>query len=187
MFGWYRASLRSRPLITQCATTAVLFGTGDVMAQQLVEKVGVDKHNFARTGRMVGYGGIIFGPAATQWYKILTKIQFQNKYVTTGARVLADQTVFASCNLGFFLSSMAYMEGASPKARLESTYMEALKKNWMVWPAVQAINFSYVPLHHRVLVVNIVSLGWNCYLSFVNSQGGSPAKEVEEKVKSVIE
>lgn len=27
------------------------------MAQQAVEKVGVDKHNFARTGRMALYGG----------------------------------------------------------------------------------------------------------------------------------
>ena len=27
------------------------------MAQQGVEKVGVDKHNFARTGRMALYGG----------------------------------------------------------------------------------------------------------------------------------
>lgn len=35
----------------------VLFATGDVMAQQAVERVGVDKHNFARTGRMALYGG----------------------------------------------------------------------------------------------------------------------------------
>ena len=27
------------------------------MAQQAVEKVGVEKHNFARTGRMALYGG----------------------------------------------------------------------------------------------------------------------------------
>lgn len=27
------------------------------MAQQAVEQVGVDKHNFARTGRMALYGG----------------------------------------------------------------------------------------------------------------------------------
>ena len=64
------------------------------------------------------------------------------------------------------------MEGSSPKDKLESTYATALQKNWMVWPFVQAINFKVVPLQHRVLVVNVVSLGWNCYLSFLNSQGG---------------
>ena len=35
----------------------VLFATGDVMAQQAVEKVGPKRHNFARTGRMALYGG----------------------------------------------------------------------------------------------------------------------------------
>ena len=58
-----------------------------------------------------------------------------------------------------FLSSMAYMEGQSPKKRLKDAYPEALKKNWMLWPAVQAVNFKFVPLEHRVFVVNVVSLG----------------------------
>ena len=54
------------------------------------------------------------------------------------------------------------MEGTDPKEKLSATYWEALKKNWMVWPAVQAVNFKFVPLEHRVLVVNVVSLGeWN--------------------------
>ncbi len=35
----------------------LLFATGDVLAQQAVEQVGVEKHNFARTGRMALYGG----------------------------------------------------------------------------------------------------------------------------------
>ena len=51
------------------------------------------------------------------------------------------------------------MEGSSPREKLEGTYWTALQKNWMLWPAVQAINFKLVPLEHRVLVVNVVSLG----------------------------
>ena len=51
------------------------------------------------------------------------------------------------------------MEGEDPRQRLEGTYVQALQKNWMVWPAVQAVNFKFVPLEHRVLVVNVVSLG----------------------------
>lgn len=118
------------------------------------------------------YVPAVFGPAATLWYRFLqAKIRFKNTNATIAARVLADQTIFASTNLLVFLSSMAYLEGSSPKAKLQSTYREALKKNWMVWPAVQSINFKLVPLEHRVLVVNIVSLGWNCYLSYVNSRG----------------
>ena len=94
------------------------------------------------------------------WYKFLQqKINLKNVNTTIAARVLVDQCVFASTNLFLFLSSMAIMEGTSPQEKLESTYTTALAKNWMVWPAVQAINFKLVPLEHRVLVVNVVSLG----------------------------
>lgn len=105
----------------------------------------------------------VFGPAATTWFKFLqNRINLKNPNTTIAARVLADQCVFASTNLFVFLSSMAIMEGTSPKDKLESTYTTALSKNWMVWPWVQAINFKLVPLEHRVLVVNIVSLGKCC-------------------------
>ena len=102
----------------------------------------------------------VFGPGATIWYRFLQKnIALKSTNATIAARVAVDQTVFASTNLFLFLSSMAYMEGTDPKEKLKSTYGNALQKNWMVWPAVQAINFKLVPLEHRVLVVNIVSLG----------------------------
>ena len=102
----------------------------------------------------------IFGPVATKWFGFLQrKINLSNPNATILARVAADQTIFASCNLAFFLSSMAVMEGSDPKQKLEKSYWSGLKANWTLWPAVQAINFKFVPLHHRVLVVNIISIG----------------------------
>ena len=68
--------------------------------------------------------------------------------------------------------------------RLQSTYLTALSKNWMVWPFVQAVNFSVVPVQHRVMVVNVVALGWNCYLSYLNSQGGKAKSELVEETVS---
>lgn len=182
MLRWYQAKLAQRPLLTQSITTAVLFATGDTMAQQLVEKKGFANQEWARTGRMTLYGGAVFGPAATTWYGFLQrKVQFPGKpNLEIVARVGLDQTVFASINLFCFLSSMAIMEGSDPKEKLDSTYKTALTKNWMVWPWVQMTNFKFVPLEHRVLVVNVVSLGWNCYLSFLNSQGSGKSESAKE-------
>lgn len=53
----YKLKLATRPMLTQSVTTALLFATGDIMAQQAVEKKGVAKHDFTRTGRMILYGG----------------------------------------------------------------------------------------------------------------------------------
>lgn len=43
--------------------------------------------------------------------------------------------------------------------KLRSSYTSTLLTNWMVWPAVQLVNFKLVPLNHRLLVVNLISLG----------------------------
>jgi hypothetical protein len=52
--------MAARPLLTPAITTSILFGVGDIASQQLVEKRGIEKHEFARTGRMLLYGGSTF-------------------------------------------------------------------------------------------------------------------------------
>ncbi|CAD6499754.1 BgTH12-03862 [Blumeria graminis f. sp. triticale] len=168
MLRWYQMKLATRPYLTQSITSSILFATGDTMAQQIMEKKGVGNHDVARSGRMALYGSM-FGPVASRWFGFLqTRIVLKNKNLEILARVASDQTFFAGTNLFCFLSSMAIMEGIDPKEKLEKTYFTALTKNWMVWPFVQVVNFKFVPLQHRVLLVNMVSVGWNCYLSSVS-------------------
>ncbi|EMR68320.1 Protein required for ethanol metabolism [Eutypa lata] len=171
MLRWYQSKLASRPLLTQSITTAVLFATGDITAQQLVEKRGLEKHEYARTGRMFLYGGAIFGPAATMWFGFLQRnVVLRSANATIAARVAADQLVFAPTFIGIFLGSMAVMEGGSPSDKLAKSYPSALQANYMLWPFVQLANFKFVPLQYRVLLVNVVSIGWNCFLSLLNSK-----------------
>ncbi len=85
------------------------------------------------------------------------------------ARVACDQGLFAPTFIGIFLSSMAVLEGSSPREKLDKSYRTALTTNYMIWPFVQLVNFKLVPLEHRVLFVNVISIGWNCYLSYLNS------------------
>jgi protein Mpv17 len=92
-----------------------------------------------------------------------------NKNAEMLARVACDQLLFAPTFIGVFLLSMAVLEGSSPQEKLEKSYVPALQTNWMIWPFVQMVNFKFIPLHHRVLAVNVVSIGWNCYLSMINS------------------
>jgi protein Mpv17 len=137
----------------------------------------------------------------TNWYRVLQKhINLSTKTMTLAARVAADQVVFTPVALTLFLSSMAFFEGWPPKktperleagseaARLEpeeatarerveerirTKWWTAFTRNLLVWPGVQVVNFSVVPLEHRVLVVNVVALGWNCYLSWLNGQSSN--------------
>lgn len=88
---------------------------------------------------------------------------------TLVARVACDQFVFAPVATGVFLSSMALLEGKSPRNKLDESYFTALRTNYLVWPMAQFINFKFVRVQHQVLFVNVVSLGWNCFLSCLNN------------------
>ncbi|CAI7586734.1 unnamed protein product [Penicillium palitans] len=170
MLRWYQSKLAKRPILTASITSAFLFGSGDVLAQQAVDRKGLQKHDFARTGRMALYGGAVFGPVATTWFGILQRhVVLKGTASTTAARVAADQVFFAPVQLTCFLSSMAIMEGVDPVERLKTAFVPAYKANLMVWPFVQGVNFTFVPLELRLLFVNVISLGWNCFLSLMNS------------------
>ena len=119
---------------------------------------------------MALYGGCVFGPAATTWFGILQRhVVLRSANATILARVACDQLLFAPTFIGVFLSSMAVLEGGSPREKLRKNYFNALRANYMIWPFVQGVNFKLVPLEHRVLFVNVISIGWNCYLSYLNS------------------
>ncbi|BCS17433.1 Mpv17/PMP22 family protein [Aspergillus puulaauensis] len=170
MLQWYQRCLRSSPLLTQSVTTSVLFAAGDISAQQLIEKRKPEAHEWARTCRMACYGGLVFGPAASTWYRLIaSQINFRDMRKTLLARVACDQLVFAPVATGVFLSSMALLEGADPRQKLDESYSTALGTNYLVWPMAQFVNFKFVPVQHQLLFVNVVSLGWNCFLSCLNS------------------
>lgn len=102
----------------------------------------------------------VFGPVATTWFGILQRhVVLKGTASTTAARVAADQIFFAPVQLTCFLSSMAIMEGVDPVERLKTAFVPAYKANLMVWPFVQGVNFTFVPLELRLLFVNVISLG----------------------------
>lgn len=93
------------------------------MAQQLVEKRGLDKHDPKRTLRMAAYGGVIFGPAATKWYGFLTKhVNLKSTNGTIAARVACDQLLFAPVNMGTSLSLSPSLPHTHDKTARQATH-----------------------------------------------------------------
>ncbi|KAI5818555.1 hypothetical protein BZA77DRAFT_386160 [Pyronema omphalodes] len=185
IFRAYQRQIANHPFRTGAITSGFLFGMGDVIAQQGIEKKGIHHHNFAATARMAAYGSCVFGPAAVGWYKVLEKyIVIKNRpNIEMISRVAADQLIFAPIGIAVFFASMATMEGIDPQEKLAESWWVALRANWNVWPAVQLVNFRFVPLEMRVLFANVISVGWNSYLSWLNSlqsnKKASPSLEPE--------
>ncbi|CAD6935094.1 unnamed protein product [Tilletia controversa] len=139
----------------KCASAAVLFASGDVIAQQIVEKRG-SKHDIWRTSRLAIYGGVIFSPIIIQWFKVLEKIKFQSRAATIGTKVAVDQFVAAPNMVVLFFTSTTLMAGGSledVKHKLKESWWSTVKMNWTVWGPVQTVNMGFVPLDQRLLFV----------------------------------
>lgn len=173
-FSKYNRLLATRPLATNVISTGFLFGAGDFIAQKIESRENSSPFDGARSARAIIYGGILFAPFADKWYKFLNRIKFANPVLSTAARVAVDQGVFAPIvAVPAYFSAMGLMEGKSwedIRKKLQLNWWPTLKANWSVWPAVQLLNFGFVPVNLRLLVVNLVSLGWNSYILMVNGR-----------------
>ncbi|KAI7820783.1 hypothetical protein BC939DRAFT_425626 [Gamsiella multidivaricata] len=153
--------------------------------------------DFARMGRFMLYNFSV-APIIHGWYTVLdkkfpiqstsnpavssvaaTKIPAPNsKFVQTMTpalkRMVGDQVLFAPVGLALLFSGLTVLEGGGIeeiKDKLNSTYIDALKANYAVWPLVQLVNFSVMPLQLRLPFVSVVGIAWNAYLSFANNKG----------------
>jgi len=90
-----------------------------------------------------------------------------------GKRVLADQSVGAPIGLVIFIGSMGKMEGRdvqSIKQKYRDMFIPAIKANWQVWPAIQLVNFRFMPLAYRVPFQASCGVFWTLYLSLLNAR-----------------
>ncbi|CAE6499758.1 unnamed protein product [Rhizoctonia solani] len=150
----YMRLMNSRPLLGPCITTAFLFGTGDVVAQQAVDRKGLKGHDW-----------------------LLDRLPVRSKPALVASRVALDQFAFAPIAVGLFFTCTGLMEGKSieqVKKKLNSSYKDTLIANWTLFIPFQTINMfqAVIPLHHRLLAVNAISIPWNTFLSW---KGATPA------------
>ncbi|SCU98775.1 LADA_0H15280g1_1 [Lachancea dasiensis] len=186
---FYTSSLKKNPKTTNAIMTGSLFGLGDAVAQicfpsQKANSTYSDgesipkTYDIARTVRAVAYGSLIFSFIGDKWFKILNgKVKFSKKpadhWSNLALRVGTDQLLFAPTCIPFYFGTLTLMEGKSLNhagEKIGAVWWDILKTNWMVWPAFQLINFSLVPVQHRLLAVNVLAIFWNTFLSYRNSE-----------------
>ena len=166
----YDKLLISHPIKTKTITSGFLFGLGDFICQNYIEKQ--EQYNPKRTGYMV-IMGTVSGPIFHCWYGFLSGLKFTQKLSPLPSALVSmaiDQTAFAYLYLSFFLFTLNTMESKDPQKALklrEEKIFETLVANWKIWPLAQLINFSLIPTPYRVLWANMVGLAWNVIASFI--------------------
>jgi hypothetical protein len=67
---------------------------------------------------------------------------------------------------------MTVAEGGGKRAltrKFQDVYVPTLKANYVLWPAVQILNFRVVPIQFQIPFVSTVGIAWTAYLSLTNS------------------
>uniref|UniRef100_A0AAV1TCC5 Uncharacterized protein n=1 Tax=Peronospora matthiolae TaxID=2874970 RepID=A0AAV1TCC5_9STRA len=175
----YDRWLQHSPLITKAITSAVLFGVGDRLAQRIepsepsnsdnsdAEKT-IDRLGLHRTARMMVWGGLFFAPFNHAWYNFLEKAVRGNTVLSIGKKIAADQLVATPPLMLAFFTYAGFAEGRSVHDTMQKTAAKlqpTLVANYAVWPLVHVGTFGFVPLHYRVLFINVVNIGWSAFLS----------------------
>ncbi|XP_068212915.1 protein Mpv17 isoform X2 [Palaemon carinicauda] len=158
-------------------------GTGDVLAQFVVEKKSFEQFQWQRTFRFFSLGTFFVGPTLGTWYGALHKYIGSGKGIVAVKKVAVDQLLFAPGFIVVFLVTLGILEGSSFEASqdmVRKKYKDILLVNWSVWPAVQICNFSFTPLHHQVLVVQIFALLWNTYLAWKTNLPTTPPEKIAD-------
>ena len=127
--------------------------------------------DFERLTRFMSYG-FIMSPVQFHWFSFLSTafpITKESATIPTLERVAFDQLIFAPLGnsllgldkftltrtgLACFFTFMTVTEGGGRRAvtrKFQDVYFPALKANFMLWPAVQIINFRVVPLQYQIV------------------------------------
>ncbi|KAL9544241.1 hypothetical protein MBANPS3_007728 [Mucor bainieri] len=204
---FYNKSYDKRPILTLCVANGILGAVSDTLAQSIslynkYNKQLEDKYlPDSRTLRFAAYNFCV-APLGGKWYMFLDKffpmpvatgvvskaVQSQITKKANGMaikRMVTDQALFAPAGLVLFFSVMGIAETGKwegVKEKFKDAYVPALIANYKVWPAVQFINFKFMPLQYRLPFVSSLGIVWNAYLSWLNN-----ASKQEETVLEVLE
>ncbi|KAH8368342.1 hypothetical protein KR084_010231 [Drosophila pseudotakahashii] len=163
---------RLKVFLKEGLNVAAVMGLGDVIAQFGIEKKSLDDWDAGRTLRFGALGMLFVGPVLRRWYTYLeSRVPKTYTPIRRGAiKMLVDQGLFVP-PFALAMSFLVPLVNGEPidkiRQRLIDSYPTILVRNYMLWPAAQMINFSFVPLGYQVIYVQFVALIWNSYLSMV--------------------
>ena len=123
----------------------------------------------------------------------LSQAKSTSRLTNTAVKVLIDQSISAPLYnwCYFFITNAVHSHAQRDNIadRLGSAAGNATDmigplrlRHWRIWPAIHGLNFYFTPVQNRVLVQNLVLVGWSGYLSHLNH-----SREIEENEQEELD
>jgi protein Mpv17 len=167
----YEALLEEKPLLMKGLTSLTGFALGDILAQLFIQKT--DPFDFARLFRLASFGFLVHGTTSHWFYDMLDgKIPGTSAKVVF-TKVFIDQVIWNPIFGVMFFCYLGVLEAKGVQYVIDKTkndLINAVTGSWKVWPLAHTINFRFVPSSQRVLYINTIQIGYNCFLSILGSK-----------------
>jgi len=181
-FSRRRRTLSSSSSSSSSAEASSSSGDGnDVVKRKDVWTILANELDYERTLRFFTVGLTLHGPMFHYALPWLHRVQFcgvkrvfgnwQNHALPKVA--LGHVTLFPAYT-SMFLGYLGVLEGLSFRENMErmaSRLPDLLIYGSAIWPVANVVNFAYVPLHGRLLYLNMIGVGWNAFLSYQTCKG----------------
>ena len=85
------------------------------------------------------------------------------------SKMLCDQLLFLPVYVVGIIIVMGVLRFESKtqiQEQISQDYVQIMKTSYQIWPLIQIANFYFVPLKHRILVMNLVGLVYNTYVAW---------------------
>ncbi|KAI0161858.1 hypothetical protein GGR52DRAFT_143204 [Hypoxylon sp. FL1284] len=165
----YARAQRARPWATQLATSLVIYLAADLSAQ----RIGRDEYRPERTARSLAVGAAAAVPSYLWFMWLSRNFNYASHAASIAVKIAVNQTVFTPVFNTYFFGAQALLAGDSAAEaldRVRGTVPVSWVNSWKLWPAVTAVSFTFVPLEYRSVFAGVVAVGWQTYLSYLNSR-----------------
>ncbi|GJD07072.1 Peroxisomal membrane protein 2 [Galdieria sulphuraria] len=150
----YLRQLQTNPLITKSITSGIISSLSTVL---VINEFTI--------------GLVLRAPVVHYFHTFLDKCLFRNAKQTSlaviVAKVILDQFIFSPpfTALYYYVTALMRDEPLKPVSqKIRRELFDVMKKSWLLWIPVNAINYALIPLELRVLFANIVDVFWTAYL-----------------------
>ncbi|GJQ14213.1 hypothetical protein GpartN1_g6004.t1 [Galdieria partita] len=165
----YLRQLQTNPLVTKSITSGIISSLSTILASIIQ-----DSGEGLKSSKVINeftIGLALRAPLVHYFHTFLDKCLFRNTKQTSPAvivaKVILDQFIFSPpfTALYYYVTALMRDEPLKPVSqKIRRELFAVMKKSWLLWIPVNAINYALVPLELRVLFANIIDVFWTAYL-----------------------
>jgi protein Mpv17 len=160
----YESALASNPVATKGATSATVYGLGDVLSQRTA---GDDELDTGRVLRSMIAGGVGHGPLSHVWYNLsegfFTNLGLASVWWSFIPKIVVDQTVWGPIWNSLYIVIIGILQAESfgkIKEDVQSNTIPLFLEGLKLWPLAHCVTYGLIPVENRLVWVDAVEILW---------------------------